>query len=169
MPPGSAPPLRSLAPRVVGRLRAASKVWKLTLTMVLLAVGITVGVGVRHWLAGRTQRATLAGWRKFDEAARTADARAMNAALDEVLAADPAEPTALARRAALATGVAPDGDAALTGYLLRRQFRDGDWPAAARSAAQLLWHRPRDWLAHGVTAADALRRGDRAAASLALG
>ncbi len=168
MPPGSASTPRSLAPRVGGRLRAASRGLKLTLTLGLLAAVVVVAVGSRHWVAGRTQRATLAGWRKFDEAARTADAATMNAALDEVLAADPAEPTALARRAALATGVAPDGDAALTAFLLRQQFRDGDIPAAARSAAQLLRHRPKDWLALCVTAADALRRGDRAAALLAL-
>ena len=158
MPPGTATPPRTLAPRA----------WTLALAVGLLAVGVIVAVGARHWASGRTQRAALAGWRKFDEAARTADTVAMNAALAEVLAADPAEPTALARREALATGVAPDGDAALTAFLLRKQFRDGNLPAASRSAAQLLRHRPRDWLALCVTAADALRRGDRSAALLAL-
>jgi len=157
-------PLR-LAGHAVGWARGAPR-W----LQGVLAVGVLVGGGgggalaVQRWATGRAHRATLEGWTKFNEAARTSDAAAMEAALDEVLAANPTEPTALGRKRAFATGEAPDHDKPMILYTMRRKLRDNDLPAAAREADKWLRHQPKDWLAHCAKASEALARGDRAAA-----
>ena len=135
----------------------------------LAAVGLIGGVavggyGVQRWATGRAHRATAAAWQRFDEAVRTADAEGMTAALDAVLAVDPGEPTAVARKRTLATGEADADDKPMIAYTLRHALRGDDLPGAAREADKWLRHQPKDWLARCARASAALARGDRAAA-----
>ena len=148
-----------------GSARRASRRAAAIAVALTLAVG---AVGVTRYAAGRDRRAAHAGWQAFAEAARVGDSGGMATALDAVLLADPADATALRRKETVAGGDAADGDPPMALFALRRGLRDGDLPAAARAATQWLRHRPKDWLAHCVLAADALRRGDRGGACAAL-
>ena len=142
-----AAPVR-LAGHALGWLRGAPRWLQLLLAAgVLLGGGVGGGYGYTRWSAGRAHRAAAAGWKKFEEAARTADAAGMDAALDAVLTALPGEPTAAARKHTLATGEAADHDRAMIAYAMRRNLRANDLPGAEREADKWLTHQPKDWLA----------------------
>jgi predicted Zn-dependent protease len=149
----------------VGWVRGAPLWIKAALAGVVLLGGtVGVGYGSKRLAAGRKHRAALAGWREFSEASRTGDQAGMTAALDGILVADPAEPTALARRHALVTNEAAASDPAMASFTMRQCLSRGDMPAAAREADKLLRERPKNWLAHCARAANYLRAGDRDAA-----
>ncbi len=136
--------------------------------LVLLALG-AAGVGgyyVFHTrAAGAKQRAVLDGWKRFDEAVRGGDEAGMRAALDEVIAADPADPLARKRLDAVATLDADPSDPPMVVLTLRMSLRAKRPADALREADKRLKHDPGDWLAHCVRASDFVTRGDREAAA----
>ena len=127
--------------------------------VVVLAGGLAAGTyyGKSYARARATEREVSAAWHAFDEAARTADVLAMNAALDRVLAASPGDPSAAARRAALANGWADADDVELAIVLVHHHVRQDRLAEAAREAQKVLARYPRHWRALCVLAHHAIQ------------
>lgn len=166
------PPKPSLFRRVVSPVHHAGRWFRgaprwLQVSFVLIVVAAAGAGGyyvVHKRTASRTQRAVAEGWKRFDVAARAGDEPGMRAALDEVLATAPENPLAVRRKQTLETYDADPADEPMVLLTLRLNLRKNDLTAAAREANKRLAAEPKDWLARCVRAADALARGDRAAA-----
>jgi len=116
----------------------------------------------------RTEAAVQAGWTRFDTAVRSGNEGDMQTALADVLAADPQNELALARRKALETAEGEATDPPILVLTLRMCIRRNRLAEANREADKLLAHLPHDWLAHCTKAAYFLSIDDRAAATKAL-
>ena len=166
---GSPYATRPLPVRLVAHVGGYARGMPVWLRAVFLVIGVGGALAVGYWALERQARVRAQagereGWRKFEEAARTGDFAAMDAALGEVLAAKPGDPIASARRAALKANSATENDPVMPRLTLRKALRANDMAAAKREAEKLLAHAPRDWLAHCVLAGAALSEGDRATA-----
>jgi hypothetical protein len=91
------------------------------------------------------------------DAIRKGDLAALRAALDRVLAADPHDAAAAARRAALDAGSANPDDVELAAALMNDHLRHGRLTEAAREAAKVHARDPRRWQPVCVLAHHALR------------
>ncbi len=140
------------------------------LQAVLLLVALGAG-GSGGYYAFHTRMETLkhrkvgGAWQRFEQALRAGREPEMRAALDDVLAADPADARAARWRQALDTGEGDPGDPVMVFYTLGMNLRQGKLAEAAREADKRLAHEPHDWSARCVRAQAALARGDRAAAN----
>jgi predicted Zn-dependent protease len=145
--------------------------WPVKVMLAIIVVGgpaaVAIKLGVRQV---RTQRfgQLLVAWKEFEDGVRAGDEAQMAAALDAVLATNPAEPTALGRKRALETGEADPADQPMVVLSVRRHLKAGRLADAAREAQKRLAAEPADWLARCVVAADLLQRGDQAAAAAEL-
>ena len=141
-----------------------------TALKILLGLFAVVAFGLAgYYLVERRARhnafvAERDAWRQFDEAVRSGDYDEMDAALGEVLLAKPGDPTATARRVALASGKSAENDPQMPRLTLRKALRENDPVAAKREAEKLLVHAPNDWLARLTVAQAVLAAGDRDAA-----
>jgi predicted Zn-dependent protease len=170
------PPLRRLVspvravcvggPRYALRwLRGAPRWLQLIVGLVLIAAGGTGGYYLLHTRGESRKHAAVAdGWKRFEAAARSLNETEMRAALDDVLAVDPADELAAARKRALAAGDADTSDTAMVYLTLRLNLRANRHAEAAREAEKRLAAAPSDWLARCALARAALSRGDRDAA-----
>ena len=139
----------------------------LRLILGLLVVGTGVGAGytvLERRATGRKFAAQEKSWQHFAEAVRAGDWPGMDAALVEVLDANPGDPLATSRRAALANNEADANDPAMPRLTMRKALREADTKAIRRETEKLLVYSPNDWLAHCVLANLALEAGDRATA-----
>src|SRR5438105_610791 len=80
----------------------------------IVLVGLAAGgyFGSTYLKKRATTREVAAGWREFEHAANKTDLPGMHAALDRVLAANPTNPAATRRKAALAAESADPDDPA---------------------------------------------------------
>ncbi len=168
-PPRPASRLLAVPRHVIRWVRGAPLPLKLVLAVLVVGTGAAGGVwAFNRRSASRAHQAVTASWGRFNEAARTGDQAHMSAALDAVLAADPADARAESRRAALARGEAAGNDLLMLRLTLKQTLRANDLPAAEREADKLLALQPAEWLAVCTKAAAALARDDKAAAATAL-
>jgi tetratricopeptide (TPR) repeat protein len=132
--------------------------------LLLVLVG---GAGAGGYYAFHTRMETLRhrrvneAWGRFNAAIRNNDEEAMQAALADVKAADPADVRAATWGHVLETGEGDPGDPATVYVSLIRNLRTGKPEDAAREAQKRLEHEPKDWLARCVLASAALARKDR--------
>jgi Flp pilus assembly protein TadD len=104
-----------------------------------------------------THKEAMSGWADYDTAARKTDLPGMKAGLDRVLAAQPGNPLATRRMAALEAQAADDDDPDLARILLNHHLREERVAEAAREAEKVLARHPKDWRSICVVAHHALQ------------
>ena len=141
----------------------------LPLAIRLAAIAVllpTIGYGgylaYQKYDARSRNRAVVAEWQQFEIAAgKGAEPIELQAILSKILAIQPTDPNALARRDALDCGSSDIGDQSMVVMLMRGHIFAGRIGDAAREAAKRHATEPRDWFANCVLAHDALIHGNR--------
>jgi tetratricopeptide (TPR) repeat protein len=134
--------------------------------LLLVALGAVGGGGYYAFhtrMEVLKQRKVGDAWKQFEQALREGRDPEMRAALDAVLAADPADGRAARWKRAVESGEADPGDPPMIFYTLGANLRAGKLEEAVREADKRLAYAPHDWTARCVRAQAALARGDKAA------
>lgn len=140
----------------------------LRILLLLLTLGAVLGGGYflwETWGERQDRHEITSAWLQFEAQVKTGKpVEELVATLDRILAVNPDDAQAQARRDALVRGHAARDDLPMAMLLLRVHLKNSDSSAAAREAETVLIHRPNDWLAHCSRAAHLLNLGERTAA-----
>ena len=139
--------------------------------MVLLAaLGGGIYYGQSYLKRHGAAREIAAAWGEYNTAARKYNLEGIREALDQVLDASPADPTATRYKAMLDRGEADPEVPELATVLLLDHLKNRRLPEAAREAEKVLAHNPKNWQARCALADYALHvRKDPALAEQHLG
>lgn len=133
-----------------------------TIAVLLPAIGYAGYLAFQKYEDRARNRAVIAEWQRFEMAAQKGtEPGELQAILTKILAIQPTEPNALARRDALDCGSSDIADQSMVVMLMRGHVFAGRIGDAAREAAKRYATEPRDWFANCVLAHDALLQGHR--------
>ncbi len=137
---------------------------------VVAAVGLTVTIlpAIVVVREKRQQGLAIEQNRQMEEHFARSDPKGVKHNVEVLLLVNPTDEKMLARKKALDTGEAPENDPKVARLLMMQHLGEGKFNLAVREARTCLILEKNDWEATLVVAEDALRRGDRAAASKAI-
>ncbi len=134
---------------------------------IVAAIGITVTVwpAIRVIREKRQQGLAIEQHRQMEEHFARSDPKGVKHNVEVLLLVNPNDEKMLARKKALETGEAPENDPKVARLLMMQHLSEGKFNLAVREARTCLILEKNDWEALLVVTEDALRRGDRTAAS----